>query len=453
VEPPAIREGFRELLSHPSRREDSVPRFDLDDLIQLDRGRVHASIYTDPEIFREEMQRIFFTTWVFIGHESEIPRPGSFKTTYIGNVPLILTRTDDGAFHVLVNRCVHRGATVCQLERGEAKAFRCEYHAWTYNTAGDLIGISRPDGYSENERAQLPGGLARAPRVASCAGMIFASFSETGISLAEHLGPAARYLENWAALSPSGTVDVSGGTWKTSYRGNWKIQVEGSNEGYHPDFLHRIAGLVNERNAAANATSFTLSKNHALDLGHGHNLMEHPPATASFRHETADYLAQLEARLGKARAEEVIAKTFRLLVFPNLTISTEQIRVVRPIAVDQTEVYQYHVRVPGAPDDVNLSRVRKHVDFAGPAGNGSPDDFETFERIQEGLGSMQWAGALPWIWFNRGLESEGRRDDGVRTGATSGEVQQRAIYYEWKRLMAGSPNAPAPGALVAGLVG
>ena len=72
------------------------------------------------------MKRIFFTTWVFIGHESEIPRPGSFKTTYIANVPLILTRTDDDAIHVLVNRCVHRGATVCQLERGDAKSFRCD---------------------------------------------------------------------------------------------------------------------------------------------------------------------------------------------------------------------------------------------------------------------------------------------------------------------------------------
>lgn len=423
---------------------------DLDHLIQLDAGRVHASIYTDPDIFRAEMERIFFTTWVFIGHESEIPRPGSFKTTYVGNVPLILTRGDDERIHVLVNRCVHRGATVCQLERGEAKAFRCEYHAWTYGVDGELIGVSRPEGYSGAERAQFPAGLARAPRVATCAGMVFASFSETGISLAEHLGPAARYLENWAALSPTGAIEVSGGVWKTSYRGNWKIQVEGSNEGYHPDFLHRIAGLVNERNAAANATSFVLSKNLALDLGHGHNLMEHPPATASFRHETAAYLEQLVERLGPERAEEVIAKTFRLLVFPNLTISTEQIRVVRPLAVDHTEVIQYHVRVPGAPGDVNASRVRKHVDFAGPAGNGSPDDFEVFERIQEGLGSIQWPGALPWVWFNRGLSAEGRRADGARTGATSGEVQQRAIYYEWKRLMAGAPVEPPVPALAGG---
>jgi phenylpropionate dioxygenase-like ring-hydroxylating dioxygenase large terminal subunit len=420
-----------------------VSSYLIDDLIQLEAGRVHASIYTDPEIFRDEMARIFFSTWVFIGHESEIPQPGSFKTTYIGQVPLILTRSDDGAVHVLVNRCVHRGATVCQLERGTAKAFRCEYHAWTYNVAGDLIGISRPEGYSEAERAQFPTALARAPRVDSCAGMIFASFSATGASLREHLGPAARHLENWAALSPTGSIEVAGGVWKTSYRGNWKIQVEGSNEGYHPDFLHRVVEQVNKRNSAAAATPFVLSQNQALDLGHGHSLMEHPPANASFRHETNEYVRQLEARLGPERTQEVLAKTFRLLVFPNLTISTEQIRVVRPLAVDQTEVYQYHVRVPGAPDAVNVSRVRKHVDFAGPAGNGSPDDFEMFERIQEGFNSLQWPGALPWVWFNRGMSTEGRGEDGIRIGPTAGEVQQRSIYYEWKRLMGQTAPAPA----------
>ncbi len=425
----------------------------VDELIRLDAGCVHASIYTDPEIFREEMRRIFYTTWVFIGHESEIPKAGSFKTTYVAGLPLILTRSDDGAINVLVNRCVHRGATVCQLERGEAKAFRCEYHAWTYNTAGDLIGVSRPEGYSDAERAQFPPGLARAPRVESCAGMIFASFSETGISLAEHLGPAATYLENWAALSPTGSVDVSGGVWKTSYRGNWKIQVEGSNDGYHPDFLHRVVSVINKRNSAANAASFVLSQNRTCDFGHGHSLMEHPPATASFRHETPEYFEQLVARLGRERAEAVIAKTFRLLVFPNLTISTEQIRVVRPISVDLTEVYQYHVRVPGAPDDVNASRIRKHADFAGPAGNGSPDDFETFERIQEGLSSIAWDGALPWVWFNRGLDTETRGADGERVGPTTGEIQQRAIYYEWKRLMSGAAPQPARVPVGAGKAG
>jgi phenylpropionate dioxygenase-like ring-hydroxylating dioxygenase large terminal subunit len=273
--------------------------------------------------------------------------------------------------------------------------------------------------------------------------MVFASFSATGISLADYLGPAAAYLEDWAALSPTGAIDVSGGIWKTSYRGNWKIQVEGSNDGYHPDYLHRIVGLVNQRNSASNASSFILSQNRTLGFEHGHSLMEHPQATASFRHETAAYVDRLAARIGRERAEAVISKTFRMLLFPILTISTEQIRVVGPIAVDMTEVYQYHVAVPGAPPDVNVSRVRKHVDFAGPSGNGSPDDFEVFERIQEGLSSIEWDGSLPWVWFNRGLEAEGRGAAGERIGTTSGEVQQRAIYYEWKRLMSSTQPAPA----------
>ena len=255
---------------------------DIDELVQPDRGRVHAQIYTDPEIFREEMRRIFFVTWVYVGHESEIPDPGSYKTTYIGSVPLILTRDEAGNIHVLVNRCVHRGATVCQQEHGNASHFRCEYHAWTYNTRGELIGVSRPDGYSAEELAAFPAGLAKAPRVETCAGLIFANFGADGPSLGAHLGNAKAYLEDWAALSPTGSLDVSGGVWRHTYRGNWKLQLEGSNEGYHPDFLHRIVGLMAARNnGTSRGGGFAASHAAGIDLGNGHSLMEHPPSVGA----------------------------------------------------------------------------------------------------------------------------------------------------------------------------
>jgi phenylpropionate dioxygenase-like ring-hydroxylating dioxygenase large terminal subunit len=414
----------------------------VDELVQPEHGRVHARIYTDPEIFREEMRRIFFVTWVYVGHESEIPEPGSYKTTYIGSVPLILTRDDAGGIHVLVNRCVHRGATVCPQERGTATHFRCEYHAWTYNSKGDLIGISRPEGYSPEELAAFPSGLAKAPRVDTCAGLIFASLSAEGSSLAEHLGNAKSYLEDWAALSPTGKLDVSGGVWRHAYRGNWKLQLEGSNEGYHPDFLHRIVGLMGQRNnGVTRSGGFATSHAQGLDLGNGHSLMEHPPSQAPFTGATAAYVAQLAERIGPERADRIVRQTWRMQLFPNLAISTEQVRVIRPISVDETEVLQYHVRLPGASDEINAGRVRKHREFGGPSGYGSPDDYEMFERIQDGLSSIQWEGALPWVWFSRGMGAEVREAGGVRSGHTSSEIEQRAIYYEYVRLMRGLPVA------------
>src|SRR5690349_14170669 len=80
--------------------------------------RVHRNIYIDPAVFEAELERIFARTWVYVGHESEVPKPGDFTTTTIGRQPVILTRRDDGQLTVLLNRCTHRASTICQERRG-----------------------------------------------------------------------------------------------------------------------------------------------------------------------------------------------------------------------------------------------------------------------------------------------------------------------------------------------
>ena len=126
--------------------QDAMPRCDV--LIHDDR--IHNSLYTDARVFEDELERIFYRGWVFIGHESEVPRPGDFLTRVIGRQPVILVRGKDGSFSVLLNRCAHRGSTVCTVEQGNAKVFTCPYHGWTYDLAGSLLpgltlrGINRP---------------------------------------------------------------------------------------------------------------------------------------------------------------------------------------------------------------------------------------------------------------------------------------------------------------------
>src|SRR5262245_64558477 len=99
-------------------------------LVQDDR--VHASLYTDPRIFDDEMERIFRRGWVFVGHASEIPNPGDFVTRRIGIEPVIMVRGKDASVSVLVNRCMHRGTMVCPADRGSARIFACRAHARTY---------------------------------------------------------------------------------------------------------------------------------------------------------------------------------------------------------------------------------------------------------------------------------------------------------------------------------
>lgn len=124
---------------------------DFDDLVLPDR--VHTSLYRDPAIFEEEMDRIFNRTWVWVAHDSDIPKPGDFITTHVGRQPVIVNRTKAGEVHVMVNRCRHRGATVCEARKGNAAGFVCPYHAWTYAQDGRLRGIPLPKGYKDFDKA------------------------------------------------------------------------------------------------------------------------------------------------------------------------------------------------------------------------------------------------------------------------------------------------------------
>src|SRR6185369_1734345 len=95
----------------------------LDRLILPDR--VHGSLYTDPTIFAAELERIWYRTWVYVGHMSEIPAPDDFVLKSIGPETVIMTRDREGEIHLLLNRCAHRANTVCDAQRGNAATFRC----------------------------------------------------------------------------------------------------------------------------------------------------------------------------------------------------------------------------------------------------------------------------------------------------------------------------------------
>src|SRR5260370_7433515 len=126
--------------------------------------RVHGRVYTDPAIFEEEMDKIFSRGWVYVGHASEIPKPGDFRVTDIGLQSVIMVRDDSGQVQLLMNRCAHRANAVCQIERGNAKMFRCAYHGWTYRNNGDLAAVTYQGRYDASFREE-DHGLRKVPRV------------------------------------------------------------------------------------------------------------------------------------------------------------------------------------------------------------------------------------------------------------------------------------------------
>jgi phenylpropionate dioxygenase-like ring-hydroxylating dioxygenase large terminal subunit len=414
---------------------------DFCNLAQPEQGRVHSRVYTDPAVFDAEMRRIFYSTWVFVAHESEVAAVGDYKTTYIGRVPVIVARGEDEQLRVLVNRCAHRGATVCQRELGNANFFKCEYHGWVYDNTGGLRGITLRGGFRSGE---IPDGLGldRAPRVDVYQGCVFASLRAEGPSLRETLGGAAAYLDEWALRSANGRLTVAGVT-RQRYEGNWKLQVEGSNERYHAEFLHRIDTRLSGRLAARRGTvvgarrTAVAADERGIDFGHGHSLMEIPPAygpvqLGKYPQEVVDRASGGEEKPDRA---DILAPFWRMMVFPNVAFAATHFRVIRPISVDLTEVTQYYVEVSGWPEAANHIRMREEESFYGAAGFGAPDDFEMFMRIQRGLAASDWPGANPWVLFKREVTAERADDSGNRIAHAASEIEQRAMYYAWRDLM------------------
>lgn len=424
--------------------DPAAPR-DIHELAQPDR--VHSRAFTDARIFDEEIAKIFGKTWVFALHESEIPTPGDFKTFTLGKTPVIAVRTKERKLALLVNRCRHRGAQICEQSRGNASRFQCAYHGWTYAIDGRLI--SRVEGTSH---AGEEVGLASVPRVSEYRGFVFASFSNDGPTLEEYLGATRGFIDIVVDYSPTGRIRVLPGiVHKYRFRGNWK-QV--GMDGYHVHFVHAsVVDLFAKRKGSTGSavgalqiedpwsdSSSSRSRGFAfghaaLDLRvqrlhHGENFMKEVARAPGGR----DYIATMLAKHGYQRALAIIALHGdpHLGVFPNLQLIHDHLRVVVPISVSETHVYMYPIFLEDVPEEFNIGRLRHHEDFYGPASFGSPDDVELFERTQLGLDGE----VNPWIMINRGLERESTDHDGTTVGLISDEVTQRAQMREWKRLMA-----------------
>jgi fatty-acyl-CoA synthase len=178
----------------------------IDSLIQADR--VHGSLYTDPAIFDAELERIWYRTWVYVGHVSEVSEPNDYVLKSIGPQPVIMSRDRRGAINLLLNRCAHRANLVCDAERGNSSAFRCPYHGWTYSNSGSLLGYPFSGGYGDqNIKQEL--GLARVPRIDNIHGFVFGSLAEEGPTLRDHLGAAVEAFDRLARLSPGGEVELT----------------------------------------------------------------------------------------------------------------------------------------------------------------------------------------------------------------------------------------------------
>lgn len=421
------------------------PQSGIDYEALVQRDRIHGSVYLDPRIFEDEVEKIFHGGWVYVGHTGEIPERGDYRLKKIGRAPVIMVRDDCGEVRLLLNRCRHRAATVCQIEQGNAKVFRCAYHGWTYRNNGDLAALTYPDGYS-SKLCKEELSLTPVPRMGIYRGFVFGSLSPHGISLEQHIGKATEQIDLFVNLSPEGELDVRSGVNKYSYPANWKLQLENAIDGYHPNFVHQsYLDAIQKRTKVKLNTFNGNSQAETRDLGNGHVMLDYRPynrarsgmgtVLPTIPGADQEYLAAMVRRYGKEQAVEILtAGGTHLLVFPNLILIGIQIRVVQPLAPSATEISLYPTLLKGVSQQINVARLRGHEGFYGPAGGGSPDDLEMFARVQEGLQAQ----LDPWLILSRGLDRERHDGDGSIVGQITDEIPQRGIWSHWKRVMTGT---------------
>ncbi len=436
-----------------------MSRPDLDELVHEDR--VHRLLYTDPAIFADEMTRVFGGTWVYLAHESQIPKNDDFVTVRLGLRPLIVLRDSRGTIRALYNRCTHRGTTICRQDRGSAKAFQCPYHGWTYLNSGKLSGVPWPDGYAcDFKDAKF--NLAQVPRVESYRGFVFGTLNPQAPPLLEHLGPVTKPIDEWLDRHPGGKVVFCEAN-RIKYRGNWKLAYDNSADGYHVVFSHRSLLDMENRLEEDPGKGMSYYRSRPDDapmyvqyLGHGHhfkdkrpNVPKEPGALWAIEgaHPGMEYFeAKLRRTLG-SRADAVLdlasSEPVNINVFPNLLILGNHVQVIEPVAVDETNLTWYATAVVdeggvlgGAVDDVNAIRMRTQEAFPN---FGEVDDAANFEEIQRGLRAQE----DEWVYMHRGLGIPGRAKveaNGVITAPATDEVFMREYIKEWKRLMQTRPD-------------
>ena len=432
----------------------------FDELIKEDS--IHHSVYSDPILFEMEMDRIFSKTWLMLGHESQIPKPGDFITTDMARQSVIVSRAENGEIFALYNRCTHRGALLTIESKGHSPLFTCPYHGWTFKASGELHYVPKPAGYGENSQkkfAQL--GLAKVPRVSLYRGFIFACQSSDVESLDSFLGPMKSSFDDLVDRSPDGDIEIDGGVFKHAYDGNWKLVLENHLDGVHPNYVH-ISSVMAARNQTkdepvspstgkySDIAVRQMLQNGApdpvwedlgmwtTDKGHGYMGDYHNDSrlVVGMNHpDFKNYKDKLIARVGPVEADRILAVTrWNSIIYPNVSFMSQfrQLRIVHPISVNRTVVYTYNVRLKGAPESMFRDTVAFSNVVNGTASWVLTDDLEVYGRVQKGLEM----GNPQWIDIGRGLGKDIEDGENVLRGGTgTSEVFIRRQFSAWLKYM------------------
>lgn len=413
--------------------------------------RVNRAIMAEPDVFEGEMRSIFDHVWIYLGHASEIPKPGDYLTRNIAGRPLIFAHGSDGEIRAFINSCPHRGSEVCRERQGNKKSFQCLYHAWTFSNTGNLIGLPGADAYGGDFRRE-DFALAQVPRFENYRGFVFICFDRNAVDLVTYLSGARVYLD-YVVDQAEGGLEILPGSQLYSARGNWKLLVENTIDFYHTVPLHTsyfkfLESIGADVSGGVSGRGVALGNGHAVvqfKAGWGRPVARWEPSWGEAERERLAALrARTVERLGEEHAAMVCDTDRNLMIFPNLLINdimATVIRQVNPIASDYMEITQWALAPVGEAADARERRLHSFNSFLGPGGFATPDDIEAFEGSQVAYVAHR---ELTWSDYSRGYFGEAERPR--EEDQSSFEGQLRTFYRRWAELMgvAAAPPVARP---------
>jgi len=417
---------------------------------------VHKDLFVDRELFALEMEHLFANTWVYVGHASQVAKPGDYATTTVGDQPLVMVRHTDGSVKVLYNRCAHKGVKVVSDAQGNTgKLFRCPYHAWTYKTDGTLDAVPLKKGYDNAgfETCEARQGMAAVGAVHAYKDFVFCRLNPRGIGFTEFFGESLSTIDNMVDRSPAGRLEVAGGVLRYMHRCNWKMLVDNQTDTCHPMVAHESSAgtAVRVWQAAPPGTpkpmaveqfapfvsSYEFFENMGIRVwAHGHG---HTGVGGSIHAAYAPipgYHEAMVAAYGEERTKRILGEVrHNTIYFPNIMLKgpIQTLRVFKPLAVDRTLVESWTFRLVGAPDLLLERTCMYNRLINAPTSVVGHDDLEVYERSQAGLEAR----GREWVNVGRLFDPAEKGRANVATNGTN-EWQMRNQYRAWAEFMTAS---------------
>jgi PAH dioxygenase large subunit len=411
----------------------------LRDLFDLEKREWSLRLLHDPEIYQLELERIWARSWVFVGHEAEIPNAGDFMLRWIGEDQVIVTRDAEGGVNIVLNVCAHRGMQVCWADEGNQSQFKCPYHGFVFENTGKLLGAPfEQELFGDWDKSEF--GLKRA-NVGVYQGLIFGSFAEKPIAIEDHLGDVTWYIDyvfggvEWENLG-------GGTTFPRLAESNWKLASDNAGDSLHVFTVHRALeqmGLWPPETFQPDSPAFMFDNVTLTFPPLGHTIGGSPPVSLLQYDELPDHAAKDEKTyLIEGRMiffylfPGAMGFTFTHVMPDGSVIKTANMGTSLPRGSGAHVQWSANLVEKSVPEAIRAMMLR--FDGQGLAMN-APDDFESWRNIQHGTrGVISQQQTSKYNNKNRGAtERFGWPGPGVISAGDLSSPQEDSQWSFWQR--------------------